>query len=264
VTGLQLAITQSTLAAYLLAVARTAGFVLTCPPFNSRSIPAQAKVGLAVTLAMPLTTSMVDSAPTLTGLTVMFQMLAQTLVGVGLGFLVQLALSTVQAVGDLLDTVGGFSAATALDPMLLVQTSVMGRLHQVAAWAVFFATGSHLLVLHALARTVHTAPIASFSWQQTAAVVTQDVAGLFASALQIAGPVVAAMLVADISLGLMTKAAPALNAFSLGYPLKILFTLVLAGLVVARLPEVMNRLIDHATISMVDLPTAPSPTPAGG
>jgi flagellar biosynthesis protein FliR len=227
-------------------------------------VPAQAKVGLATTLAMPLTTSMLDSAPTLSGYTILAQMLAQTLVGVGLGFLVQLALSTVQAVGDLLDTVGGFSAATALDPMLLVQTSVMGRLHQVAAWAIFFATGSHLLVLHALARSVHTAPLATFSWQQTAATLTQDVAGLFASALQIAGPVVAAMLVADIGLGLMTKAAPALNAFSLGYPLKILFTLVLAGLVVARLPEVTSRLVEHATVSMVDLPTVPSPTPSGG
>ena len=255
-TGLQVALGQSTFAAFLLAVARMAGFVLTSPPFNSRSVPGQAKVVLAVALALPVSTAMVATAPDLTGLAMLTQVVAQLMVGVSLGFLVQLAMSTVQAVGDLIDTVGGFSVATALDPMLMVQTSVMGRLHQVAAGAIFFATDAHLMVLHALARTVHTSPHAGLSWQQVAGTVTADVAGLFAAAVQIAGPVIAAMLVADVSLGLMTKAAPALNAFSLGYPMKILFTLVVAGLMAARLPEVVHRLIDHATISMVDLPTA--------
>jgi flagellar biosynthetic protein FliR len=61
--------------------------------------------------------------------------------------------------------------------------------------------------------------------------------------MQIAAPVVAAMLVADVALGLLTRAAPALNAFALSYPLKIFLTLTLAGLVVVRLPGAVESLV---------------------
>jgi flagellar biosynthesis protein FliR len=253
VTGVQLALGQSTLAAYLLALGRTAGFVLTATPFNSRSVPLQARVGLAVALALPLTRPMSAGAPELASAGLWWHLVAQVFVGLALGFAVQLALSTVQAVGDLLDTVGGFSAATALDPLLLVQTSVMGRLHQIAGAAVLFATDAHLMVLRGLSFGVHTASSATTTLGRAADLMTQGLAGFFAAAVQIAGPVIAAMLVADISLGLLTKAAPALNAFSLGYPLKILFTLLLAGLLVARLPEVVVQLVGQASTTMAGL-----------
>ena len=68
-----------------------------------------------------------------------------------------------------------------------------------------------------------------------------DVTGLVSAALQIAAPIMAAMLVADVSLGLLTRAAPALNAFALAFPLKILFTLLLVGFVVVRAAVVAAR-----------------------
>ncbi|HEX2810615.1 MAG TPA: flagellar biosynthetic protein FliR, partial [Kineosporiaceae bacterium] len=80
---------------------------------------------------------------------------------------------------------------------------------------------------------------------------TSGLAELFLGALQIAAPVVAAMLVADVALGLLTRAAPALNAFSLAYPLKILFTLLLAGLVITRLPTVLADLVQHAVLEVL-------------
>ena len=65
-----------------------------------------------------------------------------------------IAVATIQSVGELLDLVGGFTLSVALDPMLMVQSSVLGRLHQLTAAAVLFATGGHLMVLHGLARTM--------------------------------------------------------------------------------------------------------------
>jgi flagellar biosynthetic protein FliR len=237
---------EATLAAYLLALARTAGFVLITPPFNSRSIPARARVGVAVALALPLSGVIRTGAPALDSPTIILRAVVEAFTGVSLGFFVLLAVATIQSVGELLDLVGGFTMTAALDPLLMAQTSIMGRLHQLTAATVLFASDGHLMVLHGLARSVQAGPAAGLDRAGLAKAVTGDVAGLFLGAVQIAAPVIAAMLVADVALGLLTRAAPALNPFALGFPLKILFTLLLAGLVIARLPQALEHSVEHA------------------
>jgi flagellar biosynthetic protein FliR len=253
VTGLEVSLGQSAIAAFLLALARTAGFVLITPPFNSRNVPAQTRVGLAIALALPLSALGQAGAPGLGSATLYLRALTEALTGVTLGFFVLIAIATIQSVGELLDVVGGFTLTASLDPMLMAQTSVMGKLHQLTAATVLFATGGHLVVLHGLARTMQTAPTPMLDWEAVARALTGDVTGLFVAAIQIAAPVIAAMLVADVALGLLTRAAPALNAFSLGFPLKILFTLLLAGLVLTRLPQALDRSVQHAVLTVIDL-----------
>jgi flagellar biosynthetic protein FliR len=258
-TGLQLAIGQSALAAFLLAMARTAGFVLVAPPFNSRSVPAQARVGLIVALALALTGGLQAGAPGLDSGALLPAIVLQAAVGLALGFLVLAAVAALQAAGDLLDTVGGFSISMALDPLMLVQTSVMGRLHQITAATLLFVTDGHLMIVHGLTRSVDLMPSAMTSWGEVARSATAAVGTLMLGALQIAAPVVAAMLITDLALGLLTRAAPALNAFALSYPLKIFLTLLLAGLVVARLPGALEDLVRTQVLEVLRLvtPTAP-------
>jgi flagellar biosynthetic protein FliR len=257
VSGLELSLTEATLAGYLLALARTAGFVLVSPPFNTRSVPARVRVGVATALALPLSGFTTAVAPALDSTAIVLAMLAQVLMGATLGFFVLVAVATVQAIGDLIDAVGGFQMAMGLDPLQLVQTSVMGRLHQITGIALLFGTNGHLVVLHGLSRSVATMPAPALDAERVARAVAGDVAGLLAGAVEIAAPILAVMFVADIALGLLTRAAPALNAFALGFPLKILFTLLVAGLVVARLPDVVARVVEHATLTNIDLSRAP-------
>ncbi len=269
-TGLQLAVGENAVAAFLLAVARTAGFVLVTPPFSTRTIPGRVKAGLAVALALPLSAYLEPTAPDLGSTAIVLQVVLQMFMGVTLGFFVLVAVATIQAVGDLLDLVGGFSLSIAMDPLLMVQSSVLGRLHQLVAITLLFVTDGHLMILHGLARSVQVMPQPAVDWEGLAAAVTRDVGGLLLGALQIAAPVVAAMLVADVGLGLLTRAAPALNAFALSMPLKILFTLLLLGLVVTRLPEALEQLVEHAVLTGLDLvgadeaPGAGTPPTGGG
>jgi len=246
VDGATIGIGETALASYLLALARTAGFVLVTPPFNARFVPARARVGVAVALALPLSAAVRSGAPALDSATIVLRAVVEAFTGVSLGFFVLLAVATVQSVGELLDIVGGFTMTAALDPLLMAQTSIMGRLHQLTAATVLFASDGHLMVLHGLARSVQAGPAASLDREGLARAVTGDVAGLFLGAVQIAAPMIAAMLVADVALGLLTRAAPALNPFALGYPLKILFTLLLAGLVVVGLPQALGHGVEHA------------------
>jgi flagellar biosynthetic protein FliR len=76
---------------------------------------------------------------------------------------------------------------------------------------------------------------------------------MFMAALQIAGPLVAVLLLADVALALLSKAAPALNIFQLGFPVKIMITLSLLGLTFPLLPPALDTLIEHATRAIVSL-----------
>jgi flagellar biosynthetic protein FliR len=252
VTGVQLAVGEATLAAFVLALARAAGFVLVAAPFNSRSVPVQARVGLAIALALVMSTAHAGT-PTLDSTALVVTVVLQVATGMILGFLVTVAVSAVQMAGDLLDTVGGFSISMAMDPLMLVQTSVMGRLHQYTAFVLLFVTDGHLLIVHGLTRGMQQMPGPLTSWGEAARLAGEMLSSMFLAGLQIAAPIVAATLVADIALGLLTRAAPALNAFSLDYPLKILFTLLLASLVITRIPESLATLVREATLGGLSL-----------
>jgi flagellar biosynthetic protein FliR len=69
---------------------------------------------------------------------------------------------------------------------------------------------------------------------------------MFLAALQIAGPMVAVLLLADVALALLSKAAPALNIFAIGFPVKIMVTLTLLGLTFPLLPSALDALMDTA------------------
>jgi flagellar biosynthetic protein FliR len=251
VSGLQVATGEQALVTFLLALARVAGFVLVTPPFNTRTVPAQAKVALAVGLALAVTAGLHGPVPGLGTTAMLLAAVLQVATGLALGFGVLAAVSAVQAAGDLIDTVGGFSISMAMDPLMMLQTSVMGRLHQMTTVAVLFVTDGHLMILHGLTRSLQLRPTPLTAWGEAAQAATGALASLFLGALQIAAPVIAAMLVADVALGLLTRAAPALNAFALAFPLKVLFTLLLAGLVVSRIPEALDHLVRDAVLDVL-------------
>jgi flagellar biosynthetic protein FliR len=250
---MDLSFAGATLAGFLLALARTGGFVLIAPPFNTRAVPAQVRAGVAVALAIPLTTWTTTDAPALTSNALLGKLLLQILVGVTIGFFVMLAVAAIQTVGDLIDVAGGFSITLGMDPLLLVQNSVMGRLHQLIAITLLFVGDGHLVVLQGLARSVQLMPDPVINLQNVASAVADGVSGLFLSAVQITAPILAALLIADIALGLLTRAAPALNAFALAFPLKILLSLLLIGLILTQLPGALSQYVEQAASTMLRL-----------
>lgn len=252
-TGLDLALGQSVLVGFILALSRTAGFVVTAPPFNTRAVPARVRSGVAITLALPLTSFTAVDAPALNSPDLVARVLVQVVTGVTLGALVQLAVAAIQMLGDLIDVVGGFTMTLGMDPLLLVQTSVMGRLHQLVAITLLFVGDGHLLVIQGLARSVQLSPNPSPDLADVARVLATDVGGMFLAAVQVAAPVIGALFVADIALGLLTRAAPALNAFSMAFPLKVLLSLLLVGLVLLQVPSLLGHLIEQAAATMLRL-----------
>ena len=251
---MDLEVPATTLAALLLGTARAAGFVLLSPPFNSRSIPAPVKGALALALSVALMTRIAPELPEPTAGFLVVGAVTEVVIGAALGFVVQVLFAAVQYAGDLIDVTGGFSLQPAYDPLSLTMNSSIGRLHYMLATTLLFTSGGHLLLVRGFATSYEGLPVGgSVPTEQLAQVVLTAFSMMFLAALQIAGPLVAVLLLADVALALLSRAAPALNIFAFGFPVKILLTLTLLGLTFPLLPPALDFLMDQAARAMVSL-----------
>lgn len=243
-----------TLLAFLLATVRAGAWLVVAPPFNGRLVPAPAKALLAAGLALPVATQLSAQVPAMDMPAILGAVVMQVAVGMGLGFIVYLLMAAVQAAGSFLDLFGGFTLASAFDPLSLSQSAVFGRLHQFFAVLLLLVSDGHLLVLRGFYRSYQAIPLdGSLPLSSLSNALVTGVGGFFAAALQIAAPLIAVLFLADVGLGLLTKIAPSLNAFQLGFPMKMLLTLLLAGLTFPLLPGIVAELARRATAVIAGL-----------
>jgi flagellar biosynthetic protein FliR len=169
-------------------------------------------------------------------------------VGASLGFLTRLVFAAVETAGGLLDLFGGFALSAAYDPLETTMTSILGRFYGLLCTTLIFATDAHLVIFQGFLRTFTALPLdGHISLAHVDVAITHAVTALFVAALQIAGPLLVVLFVADIALGVLNRISPQLNAFSLSFPLKIGLTLLLAGMGFTLMPRVVVELADHAT-----------------
>jgi flagellar biosynthesis protein FliR len=235
----------------LLAGVRMAAFLVVAPPFAHRAIPGTVKAMLAFALALLVAPrARAASDPTDVAMFV-GQLVLQVVVGLALGFGVALVFSVVQSAGSLLDLFAGFQIAQAYDPGNQTSGAHLQRLYQLTAIVLLFASDGYQLVLTGLVRTFDVLPLGTpLDMAAMAATSADGLTQLFLAALQVAGPLVVVLFLADVGLGLLTRVAPALNAFALGFPLKILLTLVLLGTAYIALPRLVAALADEAVRTM--------------
>ncbi|MET1021848.1 MAG: flagellar biosynthetic protein FliR [Arthrobacter sp.] len=241
-------IDQAWLEAVMLAGVRIIAFLVIAPPFAHNAIPLRIKgmlaVGIAIAVSPVVTAGYTspDTAGFILGL------LAELVTGAALGFLVYIVFSAVQSAGSLVDLFAGFQMAAAFDPQGMINGAQFTRLFQMTAIVLLFASDGYQLVIGGLTRTFTVLPLGgTLDLGRPVQAMITATAGMFLAALQIAGPLLVVLFLADVGLGLLTRVAPALNAFSLGFPLKIFLTLALGGVVFAVLPRVVAALVQQIT-----------------
>jgi flagellar biosynthetic protein FliR len=237
--------------AYVLAGIRVLAWLMIVPPFSSRSVPAVAKALLAVGLAFAVAPTLGMTEVPTDGVQLASFAVQEALLGATMGFVTYLVFAAVQAAGDLIDVFGGFSLAMAFDPMSFNTNSVFGKLYQMLAMMLLFATDAHLLVIGGLLKTFERMPVGTV-WEATdvTQVVTVAFGVFFISAVQIALPLIGVLFLADLGLALLTKVAPQLNAIGIMFPAKIGLTLLVVGLSFPVLPDALARLVEHAAQAM--------------
>ncbi|HET7327439.1 MAG TPA: flagellar biosynthetic protein FliR, partial [Nocardioidaceae bacterium] len=255
---MDITISGQPLLAYLLAAIRIAAWLVVVPPFSSRAFPTAAKALLALGLAFAVAPAMNDVRVPGGTVELLGLALVQALIGASMGFVTYLVFAAIQAAGDLVDVFGGFSLAAAFDPMSFTHNSVFGKLHQMLATMLLFASGAHLLVIGGLLRTFDDLPVDAVpDALNLTNVVTTGFGVFFTSAVQIALPLVGVLFIADLGLALLTRVAPQLNAIGIMFPAKIGLTLIVVGLSFPILPDAVSRLVDMAIDAMDAMAVTP-------
>lgn len=244
---MNLTFSTATLVALMLASTRVLAWLVIAPPFATAGLPRSVKPMIAVALALAVTPLAARHVPATDIGPLVGAIAINVVVGAALGFGTRLIFTAVEAAGSLIDLFGGFSLAFALDPMSETNTSVFGRFYGLMTTVLIFASQAHLLIIAGFMRSFDTIPLdGAISFARLDESFVPAMSNMFVAALQIAGPLIVVLFIADIGMGLLNRIAPQMNVFALSFPLKILLTLGLVGFGFVLLPDTITRLAEQS------------------
>ena len=228
-------ISPAEVTAFFLVLARVAPLFVIAPMFSSAVIPNQVRtvVALALTIGMTAVAAHGGHIPT-APLPIAGLLLEQLLIGGALAFAVGAMFAGIQTAGSFLDSISGFSFGAQLNPLTGSQDAVLSRLYGLVATAVFVAVGGDAWVLRGLGRTFELLPLGrAANLRSVVGGSVEAFTGIFTAAIELAAPVMLAVLITDIAFGMVSRVVPQLNVFAVGFPVKIGVALIM---VTASLP----------------------------
>jgi flagellar biosynthetic protein FliR len=215
---------------------------MVAPAFGALFVPARLRIVLAGAVALlvaPLISIPAGITPfSPSGVVITIQ---QVIIGVALGFALQVLFDSVAMGGQLLANSMGLSFAFNVDPMRGTGTPALGQLYALLVMLTFLALDGHLALIEVLVDGFRTLPIGEAGLSQ-AGLWTLISWGtqIFAGALAVALPGVTALLIVNIAFGVMSRAAPSLNLFAVGFPISLVFGLVI---IVVGLPALQSSFV---------------------
>lgn len=218
---------------FLLVMVRFSGLIVTAPIFGSANVPALDKIGLAGLLAFLMTPTVLLMDYPLPTEALPFALAAagELLIGMLLGLVMTLAFSAIQVGGVLMDMQSGFGLINVFNPALETQFPVFGFFFFIIAVLYFLVIDGHHMMIRALTSTFARVPLgglapeADIMW-----IVTAWGAAMFFDGLLIAAPVVAAMMLAYVTMGIMSRLVPQIHLFVVGFPVTIALALLITAL----------------------------------
>jgi flagellar biosynthetic protein FliR len=211
------------IAALLWPLTRILGLIMASPVFGNAAVPVSMKVSLGLLLATimaPAVPAIPAADPmSLAGFLIIIQ---ELLVGLAMGFSMRIVFAAIEFAGEVASSTMGLGFAVFFDPTSAGRTSAISQLMSLVATMAFLAVNAHLVLLSALAESFITLPISATPMSLGAPLeMVQWGARIFSAGLQLSLPIVAAMLITNVALGILTRAAPQLNLFGIGFPITL-------------------------------------------
>jgi flagellar biosynthetic protein FliR len=219
------------IAAFFLVLARVSPLFAIAPLFSSKLLPMRVRAIVAVGLAIGLSPVVAKGHELDLGAFNLAALIGKELL-IGLAFAYALAalFAAVTVAGSLLDTLVGFSFGSLVDPVSGNQSSVLAQLYSMVAVLVFIAIGGDSWVIQGLARTYDVVSLTDYpALGPLVAGANTIFVKVFSSALQVAAPVLLAILITDAGFGMVSRVVPQLNVFQVAFPTKVLVALLLIG-----------------------------------
>ncbi|MBV1775760.1 flagellar biosynthetic protein FliR [Burkholderiaceae bacterium DAT-1] len=214
---------QSWLTMFMWPLVRVMAWFATDPWLSIGGVPRSIKTGFAVVL----TIAIVPVLPPMPVVEVVSPMgimilLQQVLIGLSLGYVTKLVFVAIELAGHTAGLQMGLGFASFYDPQHGATTAVMSQLYSLLTMLLFLVMDGHLLVLHTLIKSFSALPVAAAPFHGAGFKALVDAAGLvFHYGVILSLPTVAAVLITNLSIGVMSRAAPQLNVFAIGMPLTL-------------------------------------------
>lgn len=231
---------------------RIGGLVMVAPPFGARTLPTRVRI-LAVLLITLVMMPLVPEAPRVDPFSAEAVLIAanQILIGVGMGFILQLVFAVFVNAGEVLALTMGLGFASTVDPQHGVTVPVISQFYTIVVTLLFLTLDGHLMLVEMLADSFRLLPITAEPLGREAWWAVAGWAGtMFEGAMWVALPALTALLLTNLALGVITRAAPQLNIFSVGFPLTLLVGFVMMLLAAPVLRPQFERLLEQGLIAM--------------
>lgn len=231
----------------LLPLFRISAFYLAVPIIGSNLVPRRVRMGLALATtllvlpALPAMPAVQPFSPAGWWLTI-----EQVVIGAALGFAVQLLFHAVAMAGQLISMNMGLGFASMMDPSNGISVPILGQFYLFMVTLLFLASNGHLVVIEATIESFRILPVGAGLPIDGLALLARAGSWIFGAALLISLPAMTTLLVVNLAFGIISRAAPQLNLFSLGFPFTLVFGLLLVWLTLSALSPQFTLLSGEA------------------
>ncbi|ARN75422.1 flagellar biosynthetic protein FliR [Oceanicoccus sagamiensis] len=236
---------------------RIGGFFLAAPIFGTQLVPARTRIVLAFLVTMILVPNL-PAMPEMDALSIpSFIIVAQQLlIGIAMGFSMQLLLQLFVVGGQIIAMHMALGFASMVDPSNGVTVTVLSQLHLMLVTLLFVSMNGHLAMIDVMVESFYALPVGGMFISDN---MLMELAGraswMFSSALLLALPAIASLMVINYSLGIVTRAAPQLNIFALGFPSMLIIGLIIIYIILQGYVPLFDRFTREALDLMAFLVT---------
>ncbi len=242
----EIAVDPALITAFALALVRASAWLFITPPFNTTMLPIPVKVGVAAALALAVAPHIADPNLPLQAGPFVVSLVTQAAIGFAFGMLTLMLVQAVAAAGSFVDLFAGYSLATIYDPLSGANNAVFGRFYQLIAVTLLFTTNGHLILINGFFRSFQAVPLGGVPTGDVAALFVENLGQFLVAAIEIAGPVLACLFLTELTLGLLTRAAPNLNVFALAFPLRVIVALIVVAVALPLIAPALENLVSKA------------------
>mgnify|MGYP003386145542 CR=1 FL=1 len=233
---------------FLWPLFRIASFLMVVPVVGTQLVPMRARLGLAFLITL-LVVPLIEPVPVVEALSLeaIFIVLQQVAIGTLMGFMFVLLMQLFVVSGQMVSMQMGLGFASMVDPSNGVNVPILSQIFLISVTLSFLAINGHLVMIEVIVESFNAWPVSTtvFGKGSIEAHVLWDmlmrINWLFASALLVALPVITSVLIVNISFGIMTRAAPQMNVFSLGFPIGMLFGFFILWVSISELGPMFLR-----------------------
>ncbi|WNW11125.1 flagellar biosynthetic protein FliR [Pseudomonas sp. DTU_2021_1001937_2_SI_NGA_ILE_001] len=221
-------------ASFILPLFRIVALLMTMPIIGTTLVPRRVRMYLAVAITV-VVAPVLPPMPAVQALDLSALLLVaeQIIVGVGMGLCLQLFFQVFVVAGQIIAVQMGMGFASMVDPANGVSTAVVGQFFTMLVTLMFLAMNGHQVVLEVLIESFTTLPVGHALHVDTFWTLANGLGWVLASGLRLVLPAIVALLIINIAFGIMTRAAPQLNIFSIGFPMTLVLGMVILWMTMA-------------------------------